>query len=434
MAAVETRGSPSPFKHFRFSTCVPVKKQAQKMISKPTSLLNQNRRNRGVEEINQQALVDVSNRTPDFAATTTTAQEDYPGKRFCAQVVYAEDLVVEIDGISNVTQVFKTPVSPETIFKVDYGHQVEEGKQADIRKQNKRSWSFLGKVKSLLRPTKTKFASKDIDAADSNNVLGEVGYVEDIYQCYKLLENSTLAKPGYMDEQQEMDEKMRASLVDWLIDVQFEFKLVPETLYLTIHIVDRYLSTNSASPWLLKLLGLSAMLIASKYEQQDMIHDIDDFVSLADYVYSQEEIVEMEKLILKKIDWRLTDPTPYVFLVRYIKAAAAVSDMEKMEDMAFFLAELGLIHYELVVRYSPSMLAASSVYAARCTLKIIPFWNETLMQHTGYSESQILDCARRLVHFHSMAEENNLWGICTKYSDTSRGAVALLPPAEILSA
>ncbi|KAF5178206.1 G2/mitotic-specific cyclin-1 [Thalictrum thalictroides] len=372
--------------------------------------------------------MDETYRTPEFFAwEIETQQRD-------KEVVYAEDLFVEKEECGNkATQAFKTP---EAIFKINYDHhQVKKRKQVDIPKQTKRSWFFLDKIKSFL---KVKSIFSCIDAAESNNEFAEVDYVEDIYQCYKLTENSTIAKPGYMEEtQKEIDAKMRARLVDWLIEVHTEFKYTTETLYLTIQIVDRYLSTNSVSQWLLTLVGISALRIASKYEEnQVMIRgiSIDDYVCISKYYYSRKEIIAMEKLILQKLEWRLTVPTPYVFLVSYIKAAAAVSDMEKMEDMAFFLAELGLIHYELILRYSPSMLAASSVFAARCTLKIIPFWNKTLEQHTGFSVSQILDCAKLLVHFHSMAVENNLRGVCTKYSCTAHGAVALLPPAETLLA
>lgn len=55
----------------------------------------------------------------------------------------------------------------------------------------------------------------------------------------------------------------------------------------------------------------------------------------------------------------------------------------------FFLAELALMHYSLVTLYCPSMLAASAVYAARCTLERTPFWTETLKHYTGYSEEQL---------------------------------------------
>lgn len=55
-----------------------------------------------------------------------------------------------------------------------------------------------------------------------------------------------------------------------------------------------------------------------------------------------------------------------------------------------FLAELGLMNYEGMILHSPSKVAASAVYAARCTLNKTPTWNETLALHTGYSEQQLM--------------------------------------------
>ena len=57
--------------------------------------------------------------------------------------------------------------------------------------------------------------------------------------------------------------------------------------------------------------------------------------------------------------------------------------------MVYFLAELGMMDYEILA-YSPSMVAASAVYAARCTLQKSPAWNETLKMHTGFSEQQLM--------------------------------------------
>ncbi|KAL5731475.1 hypothetical protein ACHQM5_004199 [Ranunculus cassubicifolius] len=145
-----------------------------------------------------------------------------------------------------------------------------------------------------------------------------------------------------MDSQLEINEKMRAILVDWLIEVHNKFELMPETLYLTVHIVDRYLS-QKAIPWRnLQLAGMASMFIVS------------DFIHISDDAYSREMLLIMEKSILGKLEWSLTVPT----FARYIKDA--ISDQE-MESMVFFLAELGLMHYELI-RYCPSMIVAAAVY------------------------------------------------------------------------
>lgn len=71
----------------------------------------------------------------------------------------------------------------------------------------------------------------------------------------------------YMDNQLEINVKMRMILMDWLIEVHRKFELMPETLYLTVNIVDRYLSMKVVRKRELQLVGISAMLIASKYEE-----------------------------------------------------------------------------------------------------------------------------------------------------------------------
>lgn len=71
----------------------------------------------------------------------------------------------------------------------------------------------------------------------------------------------------YMLRQPNINGKMRGILVDWLIEVHCRFQLMPETLYLTINVLDRYLSKKTASVRELQLVGIGSMLIACKYEE-----------------------------------------------------------------------------------------------------------------------------------------------------------------------
>lgn len=71
----------------------------------------------------------------------------------------------------------------------------------------------------------------------------------------------------YIDLQPEINENMRAILVDWLIEVHRKFELSPETFYLTISIIDRFLAVKTVPRRELQLVGMSAMLVASKYEE-----------------------------------------------------------------------------------------------------------------------------------------------------------------------
>ncbi|WRX35338.1 Cyclin [Theobroma cacao] len=250
-----------------------------------------------------------------------------------------------------------------------------------------------------------------IDAADVNDELAVVEYVDDLY---KMIPKSRISS-GHSHS----NVRMRKILVDWLIQVHNSFQLMPESLYLTINILDRYLSKKVVSRYELQLVGLGAMLIACKYEEL-WPPRVKDLVCISDNAYVEEQVLAMEKAILGTLEWYLTVPTAYVFLVRYIKASVS-PDME-MEYMVFFLAELGIVYYNTVVLYPPSMIAAGAVYAARCTLNRSPFWSETLKHHTGYSGTT------------NTAAKGELMGIYSKFASPGRDCVALLPPAKTLLA
>ncbi|KAI3868119.1 hypothetical protein MKX03_035335 [Papaver bracteatum] len=319
-------------------------------------------------------------------------------------------------------------VKPVIEIRLDAEEAEKEkpGTQESSVKDVQNSTSVLStssKVACALADVTKKGQIVDIDAGDVGNQLAAVEYVKDLYKFYKLAESS-IQIHDYMDSQNHINENMRMILVDWLVEVHHVFKLSPETLYLAIQIIDRYLSAHLVQRKELQLLGISSMLIASKYEEI-WAPTVSDLVSISERAYSKEHILGMEKSILAKLGWSLTGPTPYVFLVRFIKAAMADKEME---NMAFFLTELGLMQYEMV-KLCPSMLAASAVYAARCTLNKTPLWDETFNLHTGFCESQIIDCAKQLVSFHSRSGANSVY---RKYSASERCGVALLAPAKML--
>ncbi|KAF5816521.1 putative cyclin [Helianthus annuus] len=278
--------------------------------------------------------------------------------------------------------------------------------------------------------SKPKDPVVNIDESDINNELAEVEYVEDIYKFYKLSETEG-GLQDYMNSQPELNAKMRGILIDWLIEVHRKFNMMPESLYLTINIVDRYLSMRKVARREFQLVGMSAMLIACKYEEI-WPPEVNDLIAISDNAYSGEQILVMEKAILGQLGWYLTVPTPYVFLVRYTKASIPSDD--EMENMVFFLTDLGLIHYSVIIANNPSKLAAAAVYAARSTLNKTPVWTETLKHHTGYYEEELRECAKMLVSFHASANEAKLKAVYRKYVNPERGAVALFPPARSLLA
>lgn len=80
---------------------------------------------------------------------------------------------------------------------------------------------------------------------------------------------------------------MRCILISWLVEVHLKFKLLPETLFLTINIIDRYTQVKQVKKADYQLLGVTAMLIASKYEEI-YAPEIRDFIYMTDKAYTKE--------------------------------------------------------------------------------------------------------------------------------------------------
>ena len=136
-----------------------------------------------------------------------------------------------------------------------------------------------------------------------------------------------------------------------------KFKLSPETLFLTVNIIDRYLERISICKARLQLVGVSAMLIASKYE--DIYPpETNDFVYITDKAYTKEEILAMEMSILKQLEYNVTVPSSYRFLQRFTRVSNC---SEQQVALVRYLVELTLIDYKMI-RFSNSIIAASAVY------------------------------------------------------------------------
>ncbi|XP_058090642.1 G2/mitotic-specific cyclin-2-like isoform X3 [Magnolia sinica] len=264
----------------------------------------------------------------------------------------------------------------------------------------------------------------DIDSCDRNNQLAVVDYVEDIYAFYRQAENSSCVCPNYMSQQSDINEKMRAILIDWLIEVHYKFELMAETLFLTVNLIDRFLEHQTVVRKKLQLVGVTAMLLACKYEEVS-IPVVEDLITISDRAYTRDEVLAMEKLMINTLQFNMSVPTPYVFMRRFLKAAQ--SD-KTLELLSFFMIELCLVEYEML-KFRPSLLAAAAIYTAQCTLKGFKHWSTTSEWHTRYTEDQLQECSRSMVDFHQNAAAGRLTGVHRKYSTSKFGFAAKSEPA-----
>ncbi|KAI9127804.1 hypothetical protein K1719_000797 [Acacia pycnantha] len=267
----------------------------------------------------------------------------------------------------------------------------------------------------------------DIDVCDAKDPLAVVEYIDEIYEFYRKIENTSCVSPDYMAGQFDVNEKMRAILIDWLIEVHYKFELMEETLYLALNLIDRFLERQAVIRKKLQLVGVTAMLIACKYEEVS-VPTVEDFILITDKAYKREEVLNMEKLMMNTLQFNLCVPTPYVFMRRFLKAAQ--SD-KKLELLSFFIIELCLVEYKML-KFSPSLLAAAAIYTAQCSLYQFKQWTKTSEWYTSYSEDQLLECSRMMVTFHQKAGTGKLTGVFRKYSTWKYGYAANMKPAPFL--
>uniref|UniRef100_A0A3Q0R049 G2/mitotic-specific cyclin-B2 n=1 Tax=Amphilophus citrinellus TaxID=61819 RepID=A0A3Q0R049_AMPCI len=160
---------------------------------------------------------------------------------------------------------------------------------------------------------------QDVDEQDVDQPQLCSDYVKDIYKYLHVLEVQQAIQSNYM-QGYEITERMRALLIDWLVQVHSRFQLLQETLYLTVAILDRFLQVQPVSRRKLQLVGVTAMLVACKYEEM-YAPEVGDFAYITDNAFTKSQILEMEQQILRSLKFQLGRPLPLHFLRRASKVA-----------------------------------------------------------------------------------------------------------------
>ena len=182
---------------------------------------------------------------------------------------------------------------------------------------------------------------------------------------------------------------MREKLVDWIVGIHLSHELHPETQFLTMSLIDRYLDQVLIMRTELNLLAVSAMLIATKYEEVKAFK-VEDLIKFTNNAYTAEQIRQTELSILIKLQFSIKTPSPYTFLKHF--ATVAEAD-QKLFHLALYLIEISLIEQKMLA-YKPSLLAASALFLASKNIKKSKtVWTDDLIEHTTYTEAFLRDCA-----------------------------------------
>ncbi|KAL6463696.1 hypothetical protein MHYP_G00280870 [Metynnis hypsauchen] len=224
---------------------------------------------------------------------------------------------------------------------------------------------------------------KDVDADDYDNPMLCSEYVKDIYKYLRQLEADQAVRPRYL-EGREVTGNMRAILIDWLVQVQIKFRLLQETMYMTVAIIDRFLQDHPVPKKQLQLVGVTAMFIASKYEEM-YPPEIADFAFVTDRAYTTAQIREMEMKILRVLEFSFGRPLPLQFLRRASKIGEVTAEQH---TLAKYFVELTMVDYD-VVHFPPSQVA-SAAFALMLKVFNCGEWTPTLQYYMGYTEDNLI--------------------------------------------
>ena len=293
-------------------------------------------------------------------------------------------------------------------------------KTLEINKENKDSNNQIIE-KQIIEKEK----GQDIMSTNNNNTCEQISnyiknklnpqevdeYFDDILSDIQLREKNTFIDPDYIkNTQKSINRKMRSILIDWLIDVHKKYKLKPETIYLTVNIIDRYLSIKSVATINLQLVGVVSLLIASKYEDiyPPKIRELAD---ITDGAYIPNQLIIMENKIISSLNFDLFYPTQWHFLECYRKKLYL---NEITFCLAWYLMELSLIDI-CFINYKGSIIASTVVMIA---MKYFNSYREKEFENaTGYNEKKLENCSKDILFLWSNNKnEKNLSAVRRKFS------------------
>ncbi|KAK5460922.1 hypothetical protein LTS15_002985 [Exophiala xenobiotica] len=231
---------------------------------------------------------------------------------------------------SGIVEVFDEPTQPIIIKNVDHAKEVARHRQ--------------------------HLMASELSRRDAEE------YQNDMIDHMLKMDVDTMADVDAIDIQTEIQWFMRPYLLDFLVEAHSAFQLLPETLFLTINLLDRYCSKRVVYKRHYQLVGCAALLIAAKYgDKKEKVPTIKELKSMCCSLYDDDMFLQMEWHVLSTLGWTVGHPTVDSFMRLAVKDN--VYDPEA-ESLTLYILEIALYHRDFVSKRS-STLSLSALALAR---------------------------------------------------------------------
>lgn len=288
----------------------------------------------------------------------------------------------------------------------------------NLKRQGKEARGFAGKEVQNLKAPAPRPGKMEIEepvcmdqgraaAPDPQHVVDFQGSILHFLQSRQA---SYAVDSGYLSRQRDINAKMRSILIDWLVDVNIKFKLLPQTLFMTVNVIDRYLALEPVTRQTLQLVGVTALMIVSKYEE---IYPplIKDYIAVCDNAYSKEDLLSMEARVLLALRFDLTQTSSLTFL-EHLQLAICLEP--KALVFARYILENALFDL-LALQYSNLELAAGSIFLVNKIFKK-EGWKGNFEEATGVGEGTAKACAKELYQVMQKVDASSLTALKRKFA------------------
>ncbi|OHT08618.1 Cyclin, N-terminal domain containing protein [Tritrichomonas foetus] len=241
----------------------------------------------------------------------------------------------------------------------------------------------------------------------------------EIFNFMKSFENKTLPNPNFFEGQTNITPRMRATVIDWLVEVHRKLKMHTDTLYLTVYLMDQYLSHVDLDKTKYQRLGCAALLIASKSEE---IYppSVKELVELADRSFTTIALSRMEASLFQTVSFHVNPILPPMFLKRFLRIVR--TDLV-LSMLSYFILESSLLDVGFI-GVPPSLLAASSICLAMTIQNGPGQWTPFLEANTGYRLEDLAPTIDQLLASVNNCKVSRFPTIRKKYSSVTMGSVS----------
>jgi len=197
----------------------------------------------------------------------------------------------------------------------------------------------------------------------------------------------------------------------WICQLSERLALAPDTIALAACVLDRTLFTTRVQTKYLQCVALSALYIACKIcEEPEAVPPVPELVRESGCICSVQELVRMERVLLKRINWDLNLVTPYTFLQLMLAIGAPQNSHILMQTFRP-LIELVSSSHSLTSGYRPSTLALA-MFSIVLEWQRYPNWlamTLNMEELIGITADKLIICREHMTEILRKRNANNVW-------------------------